>query len=450
MRPLQWHPTTRRTTNFSDHTGNILPAYDIDYPDEYDWWEFGGFRYRPFDNIDYRHENNNIYTSKPITGYIPKYLYCTRAAWSLDRPLNTQDVPNLKTFLSSNVYDISDDTGCIDYAYDCIVKGVPNLYAVTDHGVCQLITEKNVLSQDTGGTLSSINTYDPVTGLTAGKIITGQNWIDKEHGMDNEMWRSAAEGDNILMWTNIQSVYTLDADVVTDIGGKYHKKIKEYLDVIDGSYSKYVCAGYDKYHKEYWVQIDKLHIPLSKPPTYDTRTFVYNYSTEHWNGYYTYKYDKYVAYDNRMFGVGSRYPVVIKLAQTYELNKGNIIGGRDIDYRVMVPFAPSGLGTKKAYTSLPKEYKRMRVSSSDAPTQINFYDTVEQYESGQIQSQLFESDFKNYHNFEQFIPRRLATVDANRSRMQGRSLIAEIIYNKVGGNADYKVITASVMYKEIL
>ena len=63
MRPLQWDPTTRRTTNFSDHTGNILPAYDIDYPDEYDWWEFGGFRYRPFDNIDYRHENNNIYTS---------------------------------------------------------------------------------------------------------------------------------------------------------------------------------------------------------------------------------------------------------------------------------------------------------------------------------------------------------------------------------------------------
>ncbi len=183
---------------------------------------------------------------------------------------------------------------------------------------------------------------------------------------------------------------------------------------------------------------------INSPKKY--KTFVFNFSTQMWNGYYTYNYDKYVSYDNKMYGIGNRHTPVYPLAQSYELNLGNIINGKPIEHFIIVPFCSNTKNGKNIET-IPTEFKRIRISSSDAPTQINFYDSVIQYEAGQIQSQLFSADFKNYHNFEQWIPRRLASADTNRSRMQNRLLLAKIMYN--GNNKDYKVISVGVMNKDL-
>jgi len=465
MRPLDWGSSygdnftgASNCKSSNGYGGNIIPQYDNDYPNEWREWGWGGFHFRPSVNIDYIHDNDTPYTSQPIVGYVNKTLYCTRVAWSLDRPLNTQDVPNLKTFLAANVYDASDDTGCIDYAFDALTgnKG-SNLFAVTDHGVVLFPTMKSVVSEN-----ATSNDLEVIDSTVSGQLISSEYWIDKENGMDAEMWRSAAEAENILVWTNLTSVYMLEGEKVTDLGKKkYHYPIKQCLDNIDGSYNYYVTAGLDKYHGEYWVQFEYEG---------NHKTFAYNFATEHWNGHYTYRYDKYVGFDNRMFGIGNRYTSVASLAESYELNLGNIIGGNPITHYVVIPFAPVATSVDargQEHTSLenrPKEFKRIRIASSDEPTEVDFFETVDQVESyianpvvtnTSLQSQLVAGQFHNYYGYEQYIPRRLSTAisndstipDTERHRLQGRLMVALIGYN--GTNENYKVVNVGVQTKDL-
>lgn len=447
MRPIEWDPAGIDTSNFDDGTGEIMAQYKTDYPEEYNRWGFGGFRYKPVINIDYMHkQNNKLYVSRPKTGYEEKNHYCTRILKSNDREINVQDTTNLKTFLSQNYFDISDETGCIKFAWDSLSSGkANNLYAITDHGVVLLITQKDIVNEGLTGVEMTI------LKSGTGNIISNAYWISKEIGMENEMWRSKAEGDNALMFANLDGAYVLQDNTVKNIADiKYWPKIAKYMRFLDGSYDYYVSAAYDPLHYEYWLQIqDESVHSLSGDQGI---LFSYNFITEHWNGHYDYHFDKYVNINRKVYGVGPRYSSTIGNAISYELDKGNTINGEPIEFWIAMPFSPkksSPYTTDKTIEAIdPKEFKRIKVASEpERPTKVEFFDNISQFESSTVQSEIYGTELKDYHNYENYIPRRLAAIDPERKRMQGRLLIAKVIYS--GDEERFKVISIGAQYNTL-
>jgi len=137
-------------------------------------------------------------------------------------------------------------------------------------------------------------------------------------------------------------------------------------------------------------------------------TLVYNPLKEHWNGKYDYIFDKYISFNGRTFACRD--------GLTYELNKGYIINGEEIEYELSEVFAPAGIGEG--------EFKRVRIASDEKPTSVDFRNFV----ADPIQAEMSTANFgqfylKNYNGWEQHIPRKSA---APHDRFQGRSVVVGV------------------------
>ena len=432
VRPVKWKKGDEREKNFIDEDGLIRTEYNDDYPQEWSIWPYGGFRYGERYNIDYSHtQNQQVYFNKPPVGYIEQTEFCTRIVYSTERPINIQDVPGLKTFLANAYFDISDDTGEIKRAFDCLSAKGNNLYALTHQGICLLFTDKSVLSDKNVNEVALIGTEAEV-------FILGQYWLSKVIGMDVEMWRTAAEFNNMLFWTNLQSSYSLIQDQIRDIGRlNYHSKLyKGYLSDLTGGYVDEVSGCYDTLHNEYWFTL------ISSPTSSKSLnfSFAFNLATDHWNGTYSYSYKHYVSYDNKTFGIQNQLASQDERAEVFELNKGGKIGFLNIFAWALQAFAPKQI--------FSKEFIRIRVASSKAPTKIEFYDNMEQHDTGPPQAILDPGTsvfyLKDYGAFEQYVPRRILLADPNRKRMQGRLLLAKVHHDT---DEEFKLIDTAVQYK---
>jgi hypothetical protein len=253
IRPYAW--------DASNFTGSVEDAMDdnnmsTDYTDvygrEFNLWGWGGFRYRQRVNIDYsKYDNTRRYNSVPQVGFEEQNLFCTRIIWSNPRPINVQNTPTVRTFPEDNVFDLDDGTGEIKFAWSADSAKGNNLYALTDSGVALLLVDKRILSEINANELATI-------GSDVGGILSTL-WLDREVGMSDEMWRSAAEYRNRLYWVNNDSAFSLEANVISDIGRVgYHSKIyPEYIEKMDSGYTDYVTGVYDVLHDEYWVNFKK-------------------------------------------------------------------------------------------------------------------------------------------------------------------------------------------------
>ena len=194
-------------------TTNLYGQFLSDYPGEDSIFAFGGFRFNQAINIDYSYDGPIQYFSKPKFGFDEVTEFCTAVIWSLPRAINVQDSPGLKTFTSINRFDIADDQGEIKKAYDATTGGKgENLYAITEKGICLLLTKKAILS--------NIDS-DDLTTTASDQFISGEYWISKEIGSDSEMWRGMGEGTigfitdsgsiekEVLFFPNKQSVFSL-------------------------------------------------------------------------------------------------------------------------------------------------------------------------------------------------------------------------------------------------
>lgn len=254
IRPLEYDDSSFAQGAAQVYSDNSLfSGYEDDYGDEYLLWQYGGFRFKPQTNIDYSKEDNTrTFTSTPELGFEEQTDFCTRIIWSAKRPINVQDSPSVRTFPSQNVYDISDDTGEIKHAYDCISERGNNLYAFTESGVNILLIDKRLIHEINGNELSTV-------GSDVGGILK-DIWLTKETGMDDETWRSFAEYANNCFWVNHKSAYSMRGGQITDIGRiHYHSKIYlEYLkDMLPGYEDKYT-GHYNPYHNEFWVDFDTI------------------------------------------------------------------------------------------------------------------------------------------------------------------------------------------------
>ena len=252
MRPNRWKETC--ADNFESGGGNIGNDYKTDYSGEFERWTRGGFRFMQLIANGYSQHNNydNVF-AKPKVGYEEQTHLCTRIIWSVKRNINQQGNPNLKTFLSSAKYDISDNMQEIKFLYDNDSNKGNNLIALTGKGVCLLVTDKRIISELSGNEL---------VALPSDRLITNEVWLSKTIGNSNEMWRGNAEYNNMLYFPSSESVYRLTGLQIDDIlrhnKGSYFTRLHPVLQDVRAAYGSMVSWVYNVKDDEYWLHINNL------------------------------------------------------------------------------------------------------------------------------------------------------------------------------------------------
>jgi len=299
MRPNVWDDTLTLKEN------NLFDEYEEDYPGEFsDRFEFGGIRFLQNYNVDYSTRGRIEFFSKPDVGFEEIFKKCNLTIWSLPRATNQQDSPGLKTFLIQNAIEIEDGQGEIKSLYSASYsdKG-SNLYAITERGVCLLMTNKTILSNVSA---------DFLTGVASDQFIAQEYWIEREIGSDGEFWRGNAEGTTttpqelgdleleFLIFPNRESVYMLMNNEVRNIGNKqYINTLTTYLKDHPLNTLQTLAGVFDERRNEYYLQIETR---LEAGPL-DTQNFKFYMRNFQWVGRQDYRFDNYLFSDGRMFEV---------------------------------------------------------------------------------------------------------------------------------------------------
>jgi hypothetical protein len=418
-RPYKWNdgadPTDRAAWEASN---NLLPEYYDDYGYEWNWWGLGGFRFLPQVNKDYsKSQTTTIYTSVPTVGFEEQTDFCTRVIWSLKRPINAQNTPSVRTFPPSNVFDISDDTGEIKFAWSALSgdKG-NNLYAFTDSGVCLMMVDKRVVYEINATELATV-------GSSIGGILN-QLWIDKRIGMSDQTWRSWAEYSNSLFFVNNKSAYMFTDNQLTDIARSgFHELLRRtFLRGLNPGYATDLVGGYDVLHNEYIMSVGDSE---------RFQTLIYGVEQQALQCQSTYLYDKYLYNNNLTYGM--------KNAETFELGLGNQIDGEDMECYVT--------GVSNADLYYDKEFLRIRVNSNSKPERVYFYDSYQDYINDNytnfIDTVAVPLSMKDYYGYECYIPRHLV---APHYRQQGRVLLFKIVSTS---DEEFLVASTGIQYKKL-
>jgi hypothetical protein len=423
-RPYKW-----KTGDETDHVSfssnnNMKPEYYTDYGYEWNLWQNGGFRFLMGENqtnIDYsKSQTTTSYSTVPTVGFEEKNDFCTRIIWSLRRPINAQNTPSVKTFPSTNVYDISDDTGEIKFAWSALSgdKG-NNLYAFTDSGVCLLLVDKRVIHEINANELATV-------GSDIGGILN-QLWIDRTIGMTDETWRSWAEYSNALFFVNGISAYSFVDNQLTEIArtGFFELLNRRFIPLIGDGYDSKLSGGFNVLNKEYIVNV------CTRDENPEFSTLIYGIQQQSLQCQSTYNYDKYLYYKNHLFGM--------KGSGTYELGIGNQIDGKDMSCYL------TGVSDKEIIAD--KEFIRIRVNSNSKPEQVYFYKSFKDYKNDAYDSVVdavaVPLSIKDYFGYECYIPR---SVVAPYFRNQGRVLLFKVVSS---ADEEFLVTTTSVQYKAL-
>lgn len=423
IRPNRWDPDKSYKDN------HVFEDYGDDYgADEKTQWKWGGFRFKQQVNPDYSVEMKSVFFSKPAIGFTEKLEHPTMIMWSLPRAINVQDAPGLRTFPANNNYILDDDQGAIKYVWDANSERGENLYSIHNTGIAILLTKKSILSDNNGGNVGY---------MAADGFVKSHIWLNKETGMYDKMWRGAAEafvvmpqenGTEIkveaLFFPSKMSVYRLMNNTLVDIGrGDYYSKVYgEGVSKILSGVQVHITGVYNNYTQQYWLHINGNSV---------NNTFMYGQRTQSWHGMNDFKFDKFTAKNNQIYGHRDM--------KTYELGKGYTVNGSPVVFEVITAAAP-----EQAYD---KEFIRVRINSSDKPTRVEFYKDIKgllqcALDSG-IQGSLY---LKNYRGYEQYIPRLDANVSPQRLRFQQRLIVYKIIHNLA---SEFKLIDSTIQYKKL-
>jgi hypothetical protein len=429
MRPNKWKDDSFASEVVADIvTDNKLhAAYFDDYPEEWTQWVYGGIRYQQNVNLDYAVKGPIEYFSKPDFGFEEKNKFCTAVVWSLARAINQQDSPGLKTFLALNQFDITDDNGEIKLAWDASTAGKgENLYAICESGICLLLTKKAILSNLNGTDL---------TTLATDSFVSGEYWLSHDVGLNDEMWRGAAEGSIEIpsesgmikvpgiYLPNKESVYRFYENQIKDIVKQqnYFDEISPYLRNLNTGYDRDVTGFYNSIYNEYWLQLNS---------TIGTETFTFAQNSDKWQSKFSYRFDQYIQLGDKLLGS--------RELQTWELDKGFVINGDNIEMFLTQNTTPA--------RGVEMEFIKIQVDSDNKPTKVEFLD-----ENYNVLCKLDQASkgplyLKDYSGWEQFIPRKDVAASVNRERIQSRLLIYKIFHNLA---EDFRVIESVVQFKKI-
>lgn len=423
IRPNRWDADKDYRDN------SIFDDYGDDYGSvERSFWKWGGFRFKQQINPDYSCQPPLRFFSKPEIGFEEILHYPNMSITSLPRSVNAQNAPGLRTLPANNNFIIDDNQGEIKRAWSAYSEGGgENLYAITNTGVCMMLTRKAILSQTTGGDLAV---------MAADSFVKDQLWLSREVGMFDEMWRGASEGNiaipidggsekrvDALFWPSKESVFRLMANQVVDIGREnYHSKLLPALNAIQPGFQTEMTGIIDRYKQQYYLHIKG---------TVNT-TFVFSIRRNSWIGTNSFSFDRFTSFQNEIYGHRD--------LKTFRLNEGYIINGEPVEFKIKAAFSPE--------QPLDKDFIRIRVNSSSRPTNIDFF----KEKNGIVQCSMNEATqgaffLKDYNGWSQYIPRISASVNPSSPLLQGRLLIYEISHNLATG---FKIVDAAVQFKKIM
>lgn len=333
----------------------LFGLYDTYFPDEYTRWDHGGFRYRAgsYPNLDYAVQPQPSSFTTP-SEYEEKTKFCNGIIWGLPKPIMATDQSASRTFLASNLYAIDDGSGSIKRAWSANSGSGFNLYAITENGVCLLLTNKNILTGAAG---------EQVATQVVDNFIGQEQWLSRQIGMPFEYWRWASEGHapygqgmaDSLFWVNGRSAYRLTNNSITDIAANlYTKRIRKFVADTESGALVWRTSAYNTRHDEAWF------CSVYESPGRDrvTEVLVYSAKMGAWVGAYTYGFDSYICRGQDIYGMQG--------CATYQLDTGLLMGAS--------PVACSVDQVTAREPSRRKEFWKFNFVSDQKPTLIEFFD----------------------------------------------------------------------------
>jgi len=434
MRPNRWKDSSFGSGVIDDiiDDNNMQPDYFDDYPEEYNFWKFGGFRFDQQYNLDYSVKGPKLYFSKPKVGFTEENKFCTGVAWSLPRAINQQNSPGLKNFPAANRFFASDDNGEIKFLYDARTGGKgDNLYIVTESGTALLLTKKAILS--------NINA-DDLTTTSVDSFISSEYWISRSIGSNGEMWRGKAEGSvdfntdsgkierESLFFPNRHSVYRLTENQLTEVlKGNYYTRMHPSLQNISNDYDIHMAGHYDKNHNEYLLQLPDVGT-LNSP----VRDFVFDQNVSNWIGRHHYSFDQYIYQDSKNYG--------FRDGEMYILDRGFIINGVPIEAE-LIQHTSIALTEEKEAIAIEVN---TGLRGTMKPDEIEFLDEELTILSRTNEALFGPAYLKQYSGWWCQVPRKEVAVSPERDRIQYRLLLFKIKHSR---EEDFKIVSSVLQWK---
>jgi hypothetical protein len=426
MRPVNYDPNAS-----VDDNGvflGFIPEYPIDLPSR---WNYGGFRWHTSFLSDYGAKRIESALKKPEFGFQETGLLPCTGIWSEKDSPTIQNSPGLRTFPSTNICHIQNDTGGVMRLWSSGGDGgSTNLSAVTEGGVCELLISKGIAYSSDG---------EAFTLFKQDGFINGELWRSKHVGMPGDTFAQACEGGPQLQGTAIRR----DALFFTD-GRSYYLYFGggPPVDVAKGRYMKAITDE----------QPVTLPFPFNTPPLPGAGAFDQNLDeaylspkgsplvfatsegTHQWIGRYTYNFDDYLYHDGRMYGVRG--------LEIYLLNEGWRINGEEYD--AWVKFATS------MFPNSRMEWPLMKFNARRKPSRVECYNEDDvlvawvdiNYPPGNDGYYLKKQD-----GWGHFVPVTNATVDPDQPRIQGRVMYFKVFFR---GDEPDLITNAHIQTKPIV
>jgi len=290
---------------------NIYAAYDTDYHEEYLNWGYGGFRTPQTYNFDYNKLHSTRYVSLANLAATEITEYPKRLQWTSVMPdyISSED-RGARLFLPTNIYDIKNNNAShINILYDAYTSKGSSLYAITDKGVCLLLTNKNILRDGASDGL----------GLMVAKsgYIGDSIWISSDIGCATDKVKGKVEGTIItsnnlsipvLLFPHSDKIILLAENSLVDISKGMRSITKDLLSEVESTEplsmainkqtnslwllvgNRILTYGFDV---DRWVQDNEIASDLSDwfLPSIDELQAMYdNLHTEGVGGFYTTSY----------------------------------------------------------------------------------------------------------------------------------------------------------------
>ena len=290
------------------------------------------------------------------------------------------------------------------------------------------MSDKRIITQKTGDELAAAGTED-----SSG--ILDQYWLSKRNGMNGEMWRSAAENGNVLVFANYNSVWRVQDNQLIDIlrgldengnsaqigGGYFDAVYGGFLFDMASGYIDKVCAGYDALQNEFLLYIRQDRVEGENDFSREA-TFAWSDTIKKWIGRYGFEFDKFTSIGNKTYGV--------KVEGTYEIGIGYALNGNPVESWV-VPMMGD---------AVPKWFKEIKINSEYKPTgDVEFMEDG----NGVAVASFPASLLQNRNGWWQHIPRKTANP---RDLVQARRIFVKIFHNL---EEDFRIVDVIITYNPL-
>lgn len=426
----------------SGAANGFFPQYDQLYQTELDGqnaaseFSYGGIpfpnRFPPI-NYDYSKQPNQTFAGLPAVGFSDEIDQCTAIYASNEYFPGSQDLPGLRTFLSSNVKYISNENGEIKVIASALSGAGRNIYAWTERGVVRILYNKSILVGASGEQIST----QQVSNLWGDEM-----WITRNIGLPDQMWRNFVKGyaptgqgyADSFFWMDRKGAYRMTGDNIIDISrDKILSDLAPTLLNYPTDYSGQFAGLYNVKDDEVWFYAGPQTLapdpPLvPSPVVLAPRLFVYNARLGEWVGKFDFQYDNFVMRDRQILGN--------RQLETNALDVGDIVNGQTRVASVRVPF----FGEVGKF----KQHLRWRfVGAGDRmnakPDEVRIYDAggnllcVQNFAIAFAANPAFANEWVLwYDGWEQHTASILASVDPQRRVPQSEGFFVELIWNTGG------------------